>query len=273
MAFGGIINKEITNNIDENIAQLGNQYIWNKYSWNYSQKGDADTRVIYGSTNSSETKTIFYGSSPLNLLLGVYEGTILITYDNYNSLNITKGKYISDTTDINRIYYVNENSQFSHRVQTISSPYVYIVEISNCEVYTNTLLNFEGYVNSLGKDTFPELGEQEGFGYKLLSRVGDSLVHIGNYIGSGTYGQNHPNTLTFDFVPKLVIVQGENISTSVSVISNFNFVGFIQGMSSSFNYPENVTFNGNTLNWYTSNNGAQCQFNVLNKIYTYIAFA
>ena len=33
-------------------------------------------------------------------------------------------------------------------------------------------------------------------------------IQTGSYIGTGTYGSNNPNTLTFDFEPKLLIVSG-----------------------------------------------------------------
>ena len=38
-------------------------------------------------------------------------------------------------------------------------------------------------------------------------------IAFGTYTGNGTYGKDHPVTLTFDFEPKLLIVQPLNYAT------------------------------------------------------------
>ena len=42
----------------------------------------------------------------------------------------------------------------------------------------------------------------------------DIKVETGSYTGTGKYGKSNPNRLTFDFVPKLVIVSGQGNSSN-----------------------------------------------------------
>lgn len=46
-------------------------------------------------------------------------------------------------------------------------------------------------------------------------------VQTGTYVGTGTYGADDPNTLTFDFTPKLVIISEATRIQNGSVISQY----------------------------------------------------
>lgn len=35
------------------------------------------------------------------------------------------------------------------------------------------------------------------------------VIYTTSYVGTGTYGSSNPNTLTFDFVPEMVIISGD----------------------------------------------------------------
>ena len=43
-----------------------------------------------------------------------------------------------------------------------------------------------------------------------LTELKNNMPHIyaGSYVGTGTYGSSNPNVLTFDFTPKLLIMNG-----------------------------------------------------------------
>ena len=43
-----------------------------------------------------------------------------------------------------------------------------------------------------------------------LKQAGAVQIATGSYVGTGTYGADHPCSLTFDFVPKEVIIQEAN---------------------------------------------------------------
>ena len=50
---------------------------------------------------------------------------------------------------------------------------------------------------------------------KYLGKLGHKArVQVLSYVGTGTYGRSNPNSLTFDFAPKVVIVNGHRVTAS-----------------------------------------------------------
>lgn len=99
---------------------------------------------------------------------------------------------------------------------------------------------------------------------EYLGVLGDKTsIETGSYVGTGTYGSENPNTLTFRFEPKFVHIQSYSISNGDSTGYGFAFFlpgarGFTIGPGS-FNdlYPLNAEFNKNILSWYQNNERAQ----------------
>lgn len=102
-----------------------------------------------------------------------------------------------------------------------------------------------------------------------LSRGSDSrvpIIYTTSYVGTGTYGQKNPNTLTFDFVPEMVIIlDGYNyqnydkchpiiiiprLSTS-TVYTKFDNNNYLHFHELTYSY-NNAT---NTLSFYTAKTG------------------
>ena len=88
----------------------------------------------------------------------------------------------------------------------------------------------------------------------------DAKIVTGTYTGAGTYGSANPNSLTFGFVPKLIVL-------TTNSGGHYNAIGFILpthmiGLASySYDpvvgfYGLNVSLNNNTVSWYTDNNSA-----------------
>lgn len=101
-----------------------------------------------------------------------------------------------------------------------------------------------------------------------LENVGvESKVHPGAYTGSGTYGSGNPNSLTLEFEPKMVIVQGT--SGRMAVMIKPSGVGISIGASDSTTL--NVTWDGESVRWYNAVNAAN-QMNTNNETYSYTAF-
>lgn len=102
---------------------------------------------------------------------------------------------------------------------------------------------------------------------------GNTKVETGSYVGTGTYGQSNPNSLTFDFVPKLICIfpssdpsfggwvwfQGISIGRT-----NVSSAGSYGG-----GFTATITWNGNTVSWYQTSD-ANYQLNA-NRSYNYIA--
>lgn len=102
-------------------------------------------------------------------------------------------------------------------------------------------------------------------------------IATGEYAGTGTYGQNSKNSLTFDFEPKMVIIFGvlDRVPTHSGLVpgtSNYawgNSMIWVYGQeSATISGSSNagtltITQSGNTLTWYCSNNITA--FNQLNE--------
>ncbi len=95
----------------------------------------------------------------------------------------------------------------------------------------------------------------------------ESKVHPGAYTGSGTYGSGNPNSLTLEFEPKMVIVQGT--SGRMAVMIKPSGVGISIGANDSTTM--NVTWDGDSVSWYNAINAAN-QMNTSNETYSYTAF-
>ena len=97
-------------------------------------------------------------------------------------------------------------------------------------------------------------------------------IESGSYIGNGNAKVGNKNTLSFGFVPKVVIiVTGGVYGTASGSV-------FIQGQTTSnyIGYPNNtgvyvsLEWSGNKLSWYSDT--ADRQFNLSGKTYHYVVF-
>ena len=138
------------------------------------------------------------------------------------------------------------------------------------------------YLQSSDRSAYPDSGTSGGYEYEYLgipfdNAVTASKIETGSYVGTGTYGQANPNTLTFGFAPKLVIVSGPNNinsgGSSIDVMESAFFMGLYGksiGLASDEYTTEIVSFEGESMSWYTSRNGAAYQFNKSEETYYYI---
>lgn len=117
--------------------------------------------------------------------------------------------------------------------------------------------------------TSPNEGLYDILGNSLLSLpiTPGTQIATGSYVGTGTYGADNPNSLTFDGIPKMVCVFD---STGNGFTENGGGFIWIQGNVGSISYNDNkFTQIGNTLSWYTDT--APNQLNNSGKTYVYLA--
>ena len=125
---------------------------------------------------------------------------------------------------------------------------------------------------------------------------GSAYIATGTYIGTGTWGQDNPTTLSFPFTPMLVAVfeQYTNQATlGIAPANNYYswYDGFLWSYSATrvgsylimdgaqgqgiYNASNNFTLNGNTLSWWANLPyqvyDPRGQFNGANTVYRYIA--
>lgn len=98
----------------------------------------------------------------------------------------------------------------------------------------------------------------------------------GSYVGTGSYGAENPNSLTFDFEPKLVILvqeneQSANMAPTVCIRGVTQMVAAGDPGNSPYFEPQlfNMAWDGNTFSWYAAN--AEHQFNTKTANYHYMA--
>lgn len=127
-------------------------------------------------------------------------------------------------------------------------------------------LKTAGYTNSSSPDAYPP-PEPDGYTYTALGQLGNKVrIETGSYTGTGTYGASNPNSLTFGFMPKIVVV-GRTDSSDTSI-------GFICGRgNATTTIPSTIrlTWGQNFVSWYAVTNNATYQLNAFGATYNYIA--
>lgn len=104
-------------------------------------------------------------------------------------------------------------------------------------------------------------------------------IETGSYVGTGTSGSSNPNTLTFGFEPKLLMVAANNTGLAFNLYSSdiawsASFIWFsgVTGMTM-WNNPGvanlNVSVQGNKISWYSTSARSQC--NEIMTTYAYLA--
>ena len=211
--------------------------------------------------------------------------TVSVSYgQNLGSeLDDFKGKYIlgcikGHNTVTQDIFKVAENAEAyswsggGYTIFLFKQDYAYLVSSKQKYVYGEW-----EYVQSSDRHTYPDSGEQNGYEYQYLGIPFDNAAspHVkiatGSYVGTGTEGADNPNSLTFEFEPKMVFVIGGNhkalgafsspvLSKGMSIVSFGS--GSIDGLT--------VSWSGSTVTWYYLGSAAS-QLNEINSGYEYLA--
>lgn len=137
------------------------------------------------------------------------------------------------------------------------------------------------YLHSSDRAAYPDSGIVDGYEYEYLGVPFDNAVvapkiATGSYVGTGTHGTSNPNTLIFDFSPKIIFV-GENRNLTTSAVYNFAVVSLNDGDSLEY-YPTNggstyrgtITVSGKSVSWKNTND-ANHQLNTKDRIFYYTA--
>ena len=129
------------------------------------------------------------------------------------------------------------------------------------------------YYTDINGNTYLEQEYEGGItdinGNSLLT----AKIYTGSYVGTGTYGASNPNTLTFEFEPKLLFVaveSGGDYGFYVYGQTNFLTFAFSQDNPTAGKCALNIS--GNTFTWYVTawNNDDYGQLNHAIK-YNYLA--
>lgn len=125
---------------------------------------------------------------------------------------------------------------------------------------------FFGYVNSPDANAYPP-AVADGYTYVPFGQIGGfHKMTTGSYVGSGTYGIDNPNKLTFDFEPKMVVIYTNGYTTGGWWFYQWNSIMDF----SNINYWRTAECIGCSLFW--RGNDAIAQLNKSDIIYKYIAW-
>ena len=203
--------------------------------------------------------------------------TLSLSYDTYTNAQQLRGKYFmrryEDQRFSNRsadrgLAYLPEDEVIKH-----SHPYSYEISIYPDSLMVNLTANgvpgdWE-YLRSSNRNAYPDSGEQDGYEYEYLGVPFDNAVDVpkietGSYVGTGTYGADNPNSLTFGFDPIFLFV-GDNSNSWNSYIDGMKY-----GFYASSNYSNKFTKSATTVSWYNTSSDAY-QLNSSGTTYYYIA--
>lgn len=95
---------------------------------------------------------------------------------------------------------------------------------------------------------------------------GGARIEVGSYVGTGTYGQSNPNSLTFGFEPKIVFFANAGVWPFV----NPEQTSVMQTIGASGSNTINISWNGKSVSWY-SDAYHSYQLNTAGETYYYIA--
>lgn len=293
---------------DDVLAELGKykQYWWRRRStqagW-YQVDTTATRRLLKDDTHDTVVYT--YGDS---ISVSQTDGTITINSTTsmtlkrstvtVDKLAVLKGKYFK--TDVNQevstsnvhivagdIYFVPADAAITSSYDSDSgSTYYYTSELTHVtSEYRSTIGDWQ-YLQSSTRSAYPDSGTSGGYEYEYLGIPFDNAVtapkiETGSYVGTGTYGASNPNTLTFRFAPKLVLIY--NGSKDYAMFFAFGLGeeymsgGYLLAWASemSTTNDNHAKINGNVLNWYALNTSAttarRLQLNVESQTYHYLA--
>lgn len=105
--------------------------------------------------------------------------------------------------------------------------------------------------------------------------VGAAQIVSGSYTGTGTYGEDNPNTLTFLFKPKVVIVFYSHYNMTLIRLGDDSYVARSgSGTNNVLGCGVKASFSDNGVSWYSDdkNYGATNQGNASEYTYAYIAY-
>ena len=127
------------------------------------------------------------------------------------------------------------------------------------------------YLQSPKPDAYPNSGTQDGWTYATLEPIVSKIPFMasGSYVGNGNSGVNYKNSLSFDFIPKCLIVWNKDNPLQYTLLWGHSSTVGIFLNQASLTSPI-FSLSDKTLTWYSTQNPA-IQQNGNNVTYCYIA--
>lgn len=143
-----------------------------------------------------------------------------------------------------------------------------LAHVGNLHVWERVQSGVTDYLTSTDRNAYTN-GTVGNTTITYLGQLGGGTrIEVVSYVGTGTYGSSNPNSLTFDFVPKVIVIQSSENSIYGSCI-------VLNGTKKAITYPSandfsEFSWNEKTVSWYNQNNVVY-QLNMSGAKYTAIA--
>lgn len=143
-----------------------------------------------------------------------------------------------------------------------------LAHVGNLHVWERAQSGVTDYLTSTDRNAYTN-GTVGNTTITYLGQLGGGTrIEVVSYVGTGTYGSSNPNSLTFDFVPKVIVIQSSENSIYGSCI-------VLNGTKNAITYPSTNDFskfswNEKTVSWYNQND-VDYQLNMSGVKYTAIA--
>lgn len=265
---------------DDVLAYLGkyNQYWWRRRTFEATKIdfGPVEQIQVLWRSSSSRTWDVPY-SEEVSIVGAVAKlkdkKTLSVSYSTYTEANKLKGKYFYEY-DTENVCYVEPSAPDATRS---GAYYVYISAKKVQKVTPGYPTGDWEYIQSSDRSAYPDSGEQDGYEYQYLGIPFDNAatapkIATGSYVGTETYGESYPNSLTFEFEPKLLIVQRNTdlYPGGFIWIDGISKIGSIfTDSSSGASLHISIIKNEKYITWY-STSGPENQMNSVDS-YCYIA--
>lgn len=205
-----------------------------------------------------------FSSVALNDYKGHYfSGKVVVSSDSGSNTYTTDVFYIEEYAD-NRNSY-NDGIEFYGSDTHFVTAEAYQIDVGGTD-----------FVQSPNAEAYPRSGSDGSFEYTYLGQPWENAVTApkiatGTYVGTGVYESSNPNSLTFDFEPKLLVLnEASNNNSGVLPVCAINGIKATTVQSGSSKHVMRFTWSGKTVKWYAT--GADTyQFNDDGVTYAYLA--
>lgn len=196
-------------------------------SYDVGTTSQGNKHYVYNTTVNITDDGVVSVANPI----GIYINNA--AQSNITDAQVLKGKFIERRDENgtifkqNVVYYIPEDAVISG------------------DAYTSDKIYVDRYQPVTGYAAIPA-----GTTIEYLGKLGDKArVQVVSYVGTGTYGADNPNSLTFDFVPKIVMIRCGHGGESVYFDAIYGMREVTTDFSSG--YYVTVKWSKKTLSWYS----------------------
>lgn len=245
------------------------------------------SELAVNTLSGSRAKTFYADSYTADTVAGVFALTNPVNWAAPSTVNSLKGKYVMfDGSSGTEMYYVPANAS-SEATTTLTTVLYGAIVQHNIFFVTDT--GAWGYVSSENRNAYPDIGVSGNWEYEYLGMPFENArecvrVQTGTYVGTGTNKEAGANSITFDFVPKIIFFHTFGKS---SYHSPFAFLS-VGDLTSEYKAHAFTTYDGNdtenanyakivgtTVSWYTTTSASgfvgNAQMNTSGATYYWIA--